>query len=229
MTNNSVSAPPVGGFQELDGRRVFVHRLGSGGPAVVFLPGAGAAGLDYSAVQQGVSRFRTAVVYDRGGSGYSDPVPLPRTAAEVATELHELLLAQDLAAPYILVAHSLGGAYAHRFAQLYPGEVAGMVWVDGFHPDWQDFLAITDQPLRSDLVALADELRAGPELPDVPLIALTAGFTEGMRRMAEAVVSAVSSGEHRVVAGAGHHQLCVTRPDVVVQAIRDVIDRAARP
>jgi pimeloyl-ACP methyl ester carboxylesterase len=303
MTKNTASAaqpaPPIGGFQEVDGRRVFVHRSGSGGPAVVFLPGAGAVGLDYFAVQQGVSQFRTAVVYDRGGSGYSDRVPLPRTAAAVATELHELLHAQDLASPCVLVAHSLGGAYAHRLAQLYPEEVAGLVWLDGFHRDWEEFMPaaaslatgqqtapgpeqirqmrpalremfaelVADypqhmrQPLieahvsdewlrvgiaeRSNLVALADELRAGPDIPDVPVIALTADGTdpgpqapmpeqtiramhEGMRRMAVAVVSAVSFGEHRVVADVGHNQLCFTRPDVVVQAIRDVVDRAAR-
>src|SRR3981081_2819844 len=90
MTNNSTStaplAPPIGGFQKIDGRRVFVHRSGSGGPAVVFLPGASAGGLDYFLVQQQVSQFTTAVVYDRGGTGYSDPVPLPLTAAAVAAE-----------------------------------------------------------------------------------------------------------------------------------------------
>jgi pimeloyl-ACP methyl ester carboxylesterase len=305
MTKNIASAarpaPPVGGFQELDGRRVFVHRLGSGGPAVVFLPGAGAVGLDYFAVQQRVSQFRTAVVYDRGGSGYSDPVPvpLPRTAAAVATELHELLHAQHLAAPYVLVAHSLGGAYAHRFTQLYPQEVAGLVWLDGFHHDWEDFMPAAASPAaaeqtapgpeqvrqmrpalremfaglmadyphhmrqplieahvsdewlrvgiaeRGSLVALADELRAGPDIPDVPVVALTVEGTdpgplasmpeqtiraihEGMRRMAAAVVSTVSFGEHRVVSDVGHHQLCFTRPDVVVQAIRDVVDLATR-
>ncbi|MBU3065006.1 alpha/beta hydrolase [Nocardia sp. NEAU-G5] len=298
MTKNIVSparpAPPVGGFQEVDGRRVFVHRLGSGGPAVVFLPGSGAVGLDYFAVQQGVSRFSTAVVYDRGGTGYSDPVPLPRTAAAVATELHELLQAQDLAAPYILVAHSLGGAYAHRFTHLYPREVAGLVWVDGFHRDWENVMPAASsvvqqtapdperirpalremfaellaefpehmrQPLidahvgdewlrvaaveRGSLAALTVELRAGADIPDVPVVALTVegidpgplgampepamrAINAGMRRMAEAVVSAVSSGEHRVVSGVGHQQLCFTRPEPVVQAIRDVVDRVTR-
>ena len=303
MTKNIASAtrpaPPTGGFQEVEGRRVFVHRLGGGGPAVVFLPGSGAVGLDYFAVQQGVSQFRTAVVYDRGGSGYSDPVPLPRTAAAVATELHELLYTQDLTAPYVLVAHSLGGAYAHRFTQLYPQQVAGLVWVDGFHRDWADFMPAAAnpsagrqtapgpeqirqmrptlremfaelvahypqhmrQPLieahvsdewlrvgiaeRSNLAALTDELHTGPDIPDVPLIALTAEGTdpgpqmpmpeqtvraihEGMRRMAAAVVSAVSFGEHRVVSDVGHSQLCFSRPDAVVQAIRDVLERAAR-
>jgi pimeloyl-ACP methyl ester carboxylesterase len=307
MTNNSTStdllAPPIGGFQKIGGRRVFVHRSGSGGPAVVFLPGASLVGLDYFLVHRLVSQFTTAVVYDRGGTGYSDPVPLPRTAAAVATELHELLHAQDVAAPCVLVAHSLGGAFAHRFAQLYPNEVAGLVWLDAFHRDWDEFMpaaaglaagqrmapgpeqlrlrrpALREmyaelmvdypphvrQPLidahvredwllagfaeRGNLVALAEELRAGPDIPDVPLVAVTTEGSdptqqaltsqqiseqtlqetaEGRRRMVATLVSAVSHGERRIVADAGHSQLCFHRADVVVQAIRDVLDRAAR-
>ncbi|WP_330252799.1 alpha/beta hydrolase [Nocardia sp. NBC_00565] len=299
MTNNSTSsarlAPPIGGFQEIDGRRVFVHRAGSGGPAVVFLPGASAVGLDYFVVQQEVSQFTTAVVYDRGGTGYSDPVPLPRTATEVATELHELLRAQNIAAPYVLAPHSLGGFYAHRFAQLYPQDVAGLVWLDGLHRDWDDFmppamqLAAAEQmapdleqleqmrpalremhaelladypehmrqPLsdakvsdewmhvgiaeRSTLVELATELRAGPNIPDVPVVALTVlgidpaqqartlqEMHDGKTRMDAALVSAVSHGEQRILSDTLHHRLCFDRPDAVVQAIRDVVDRAAR-
>ncbi|MCM6778744.1 alpha/beta hydrolase [Nocardia sp. CDC159] len=138
MTQDSISSarfvPPVGGFQEVERRRVFVHRAGGGGPAVVFLPGASAVGLDYFGVQQGVSRFTTAVVYDRGGTGYSDRLPLPRTAAAVAGELRQLLRAQNIAGPYVLAAHSLGGLYAHRFAQLFPWDVAGLVWMDPGDP-----------------------------------------------------------------------------------------------
>ncbi|MEV5240100.1 alpha/beta hydrolase [Streptomyces cinnamoneus] len=304
MTNNSTSpgrlAPPVGGFQKIDGRRVFVHRSGSGGPAVVFLPGASAVGLDYYGVQQGVSQFTTAVVYDRGGTGYSDPLPLPRTATAVATELHELLRAQNIAAPYVLVPHSLGGFYAHRFAQLYPQDVAGLVWLDALQRDWDTFLPpamhlaacermgpdpeqlgrmrpalremrgelLADypehvrQPLidahdsdewlrvgsaeRGTLTGLAAELQAGPDLPDVPMIALTVVGTDpaqqalmpertwqemhdGKTRMDAALVSTVSHGEQRILSDTLHHRLCFDRPDAVVQAIRDVVDRAARP
>lgn len=306
MTDNSTSparpVPPVGGFQEIEGRRVFVHRAGVGGPTVVFLPGAGAVGLDYFGVQREAARFTTAVVYDRGGTGYSDPLPmpLPRTAAAVATELRELLRAEGLAAPYVLVPHSLGGLYAHRFAQLYPQDVAGLVWLDALHRDWDDFmpaeasLAATErtapgpeqleqprpalhethaelfagypehvrQPLteakasdewtlagiteRGTLTALATELAAGPGLPDVPLVALTVvggapaqrapeseriarEMRDGRTRMDAALVDAVSYGEQRVLSDTLHHRLCFDRPDAVVQAVRDVVDRVSRP
>lgn len=134
------SAPPLGGFAEVDGRKVFVHSEGQGGPAVVFLPGASAIGLNYYGLQRRVAEFTTAVIYDRGGSGYSDAMPLPRSAEAVATELREVLRGQGIPAPYVLVAHSLGGAYAQRFAQLFPEEVAGLVWLDAFHSDWDDYM-----------------------------------------------------------------------------------------
>ncbi|NEW52029.1 alpha/beta hydrolase [Nocardia cyriacigeorgica] len=304
MANNSTSparfTPPVGGFQDIDGRRIFVHRSGTGAPAVVFLPGASAVGLDYFGVQQQVSQFTTAVVYDRGGTGYSDPLPLPRTATAVATELRELLRAQNIAGPYVLAAHSLGGLYAHRFAQLYPQHVAGLVWIDALHRDWDEYmpaeasLAAAEQSapdleqleqmrpalramyaeLRADypehmhqslieakvsdewtrvgiaerrgLAALAAELRAGPDIPDVPVIALSVvgvdpaqqglipehtlqQIHDGRTRMDAAVVGAFSQGEQRILADTLHHRICFDRPDAVVQAIRDVVGQVARP
>jgi len=50
------------------------------------------------------------VVYDRAGTGWSDPVSLPRTLAEVTEELRALLGAADVPAPYLLVGHSLGAS-----------------------------------------------------------------------------------------------------------------------
>ncbi|MGW7583825.1 alpha/beta fold hydrolase [Kitasatospora sp. NPDC054768] len=303
MTNESTSTaplhPPVGGFQEVDGRRLYLHRQGTGGPAVVLLPGASAIGLDYFGVQQGVAQFTTAVVYDRGGTGFSDEAALPRTAAEVAAELRELLRAQGVPGPYVLVAHSLGGAYAHGFAQQYPQDVAGLVWLDAFHRDWDDYmpaeaslaatqqLSPTEEQLRQALPAirqlcedllvdypadvrdavteyhvserwihagiaerasmpeLAVELRAGADLPDVPLIALTPlgvdpgqqalmskellqAMHDGKTRLYADMVARVSNGEQRLLADTGHSQFVFERTDVVVQAIRDVVDRAGR-
>jgi hypothetical protein len=90
------SAPPLGQFYEVAGRRLWLHRSGRGGPAVVFLPGASAVGLDYLNIGDQAAELTTSVLYDRGGTGWSDPAELPRTAAEVATELRDLLAAADV-------------------------------------------------------------------------------------------------------------------------------------
>jgi alpha-beta hydrolase superfamily lysophospholipase len=39
-------------------------------------------------------------------------VPLPRTFADMVIELRELLEAADVPGPYVLAAHSMGGAVA---------------------------------------------------------------------------------------------------------------------
>ena len=51
---------------------------------------------------------------------------------------------------------------------------------------------------------------------------------DGRTRLDAALVSGVSHGEQRILSDTVHHRLCFDRPDAVVQAIRDVVDRAAR-
>jgi pimeloyl-ACP methyl ester carboxylesterase len=52
-----------------------------------------------------------------------------------AFELHTLLNAAHIKAPYVLVGHSLGGLIARVYAEQYRQEVAGMVLVDSTHED----------------------------------------------------------------------------------------------
>jgi pimeloyl-ACP methyl ester carboxylesterase len=129
----AICPPPLGRRYAVDDRQLLLHRSGEGGPAVVFLPGAGLVGLDYLNLHTEISRFTTSVIYDRAGTGWSDEIALPRTAAAVAEELRSLLRAAQIPPPYVLVATSLGGAYARRFAQLFPGETAGLVLLDPAH------------------------------------------------------------------------------------------------
>jgi pimeloyl-ACP methyl ester carboxylesterase len=139
-TTRPARQAPLGRFYDINERSLFLHRSGSGGPAVVFLPGASAIGLDYLNIHDRVSQFTTSVLYDRGGTGWSDPADLPRPLAEVAVELRELLRATDVPVPYVLVAHSLGCAYTRRFVQLLPEEVAGVVYLDGIVEDWETYM-----------------------------------------------------------------------------------------
>jgi pimeloyl-ACP methyl ester carboxylesterase len=129
-------AVPSARFHDVGGRQLMLYASGTGGPAVVVLPGAGLTGLGYLNLHEQVSGFATSVLYDRAGTGWSDHVPLPRSATEVTDELRLLLRLASVPAPYVFVGHSLGGIYARRFAQRFPAEVAGLLFMDPAHEDY---------------------------------------------------------------------------------------------
>jgi pimeloyl-ACP methyl ester carboxylesterase len=129
-------APPIGRLYDVEGRHLLLHHSGTGGPAVVIAPGAGLIGLDYLNIHDQVSQFTTSVLYDRAGTGWSDQVELPRSTTEVTDELRSLLRAAGVPAPYLLVGHSLGGFYVRRYAQRFPDEVAGLLFLDPAHEDY---------------------------------------------------------------------------------------------
>jgi pimeloyl-ACP methyl ester carboxylesterase len=81
-------------------------------------------------VQPAVSGFARVCSYARAGLAWSEPGPLPRTMRQNAYELHTMLRAASVKAPYVLVGHSIGGLIARVYAEQYPEEVAGMVLVD---------------------------------------------------------------------------------------------------
>jgi pimeloyl-ACP methyl ester carboxylesterase len=141
---------------------VAVYRVGDGDAGVLYLPGAGLVGLDFLNLTDVPGA--THLLYDRGGTGWSDPVPLPRSAADVARELRQVAGS----GPHILVGHSVGGVYARRFAQLFPGETAGLLLLD---PGHEDLFA----HLPPEAAALNDRMRPDPtQLPDLTPVQLEA-------------------------------------------------------
>lgn len=135
-TQDAHGVAPIGGRYEVGGRRLYLHHSGAGRPVVVFLPGGGMFGLGYLNIHTRVSELTTSVIYDRAGTGWSEQVPLPRSASDVAEELRSLLRTAELSGPYLFVGHSLGGLYARRFAQLFPADVAGLLLLDPAHEDY---------------------------------------------------------------------------------------------
>src|SRR5262249_12433969 len=129
-------ALPSARLYDVGGRQLMLYVSGTGGPVVVFLPGAAMTGLGYLNLHEQASRFTTSVLYDRAGTGWSDRAELPRSATEVTDELRSLLRVAGVAAPYVFVGHSLGGIYARRFAQRFPLDVAGLVFLDPGHEDY---------------------------------------------------------------------------------------------
>ena len=58
--------------------------------------------------------------YDRAGQGWSDDTDSSHDGVTAADELHTLLAVAGENGPYVLVGHSIGGAYAMTFASRYP-------------------------------------------------------------------------------------------------------------
>lgn len=133
-------------------RALITGQAREGQPTVV-LVGALGDSLDeaWPLVQPAVAQFARVVAYDRAGLGKSEPDSAPPTPRRVAAQLHALLQNAGIKPPYVLVGHSLGGPYVRMFAGLYPGEVAGLVFVDP-----TDFTAT-----RAEQLALWTELGAG--------------------------------------------------------------------
>ncbi|WNS45857.1 alpha/beta hydrolase [Paenibacillus sp. MMS20-IR301] len=99
-------------------------------PAVVFISGLGDGGDSWNGVHENISRFTSALVYDRPGTGRRPVMTEPRSCQNLVLELHELLTLLDVQPPYILVGHSFGGLVARLFVCCYPAAVAGLVLVD---------------------------------------------------------------------------------------------------
>ena len=125
--------PAPGCFVDVDGAPAQVVVRGDGGPAVVVDSGLGGGVLEWGPVADALSQTTTVVLRDRPGLGWSPYTKRDRSALGAARELHQVLALVDVAPPYVLVGHSLGGLHVRAFAATYPDEVAGIVLVDPSH------------------------------------------------------------------------------------------------
>lgn len=127
--------PPPGNLIDLGGYKLHMYCTGTGTPTVILDAAFPAQVSNWAWVQPQVAQETRVCAYDRAGHGWSDPGPAPRDAKQQALELKQLLEKVNEAGPFVLVGHSLGGLYVREFADQYPDQVAGMVLIEGTHPD----------------------------------------------------------------------------------------------
>jgi pimeloyl-ACP methyl ester carboxylesterase len=256
LARHQLPASYLAGGQRFDvgGRALYLDCRGTGTPTIVLEAGSGADSSTWVAVHDELAATTRTCAYDRAGRGRSDPRER-HTLEDAATDLRRLLTAAGEQPPFIVVGHSLGGAYGRAFAATYRPEVAGLVLVDAFKPDLEEtWIHPLLGPLRGEYEARLDGLRAQVAATDgldwpASEAQLRAGGLAGLQIEAleaprgeprldqptnEAIADARQAGieslspgsaTYTIAWGAGHN-IQFDRPDLVVAAARRLVELA---
>ena len=127
--------PAPGQLVDVGGYRLHIYCMGEGSPTVILESANMGTVSNWAWIQPEVAKMTRVCAYDRADSGWSDLSPRPNDTRQNAEALHTLLKNAGESAPYILVGHSFGGLYVRMYAEMYPDEVAGMVFIEGTLPD----------------------------------------------------------------------------------------------
>jgi pimeloyl-ACP methyl ester carboxylesterase len=228
--------------------RVEAKIEGVGNPSVIFESGFTGGLFLWGSIQGQVAKQILTLSYERAGWGRSDAGPNPRSAEQIAHELHALLAAKAIAPPYILVGHSAGGLYVRVFAHMYPKEISGLVLVDPAteedyerleHDKSVEDLEKMGMPSAAvaqwrALPATIDEARHSWPLPAVPVVVVTSGkplgawplaTAEDMQRWLEShnkLVARIPGAKHIIIPNADH--LSILMESAVVEQITKMLD-----
>lgn len=203
--------PSFEGQVDVANARLYLVCFGEGTPTVVLDAGAGMTPDTWNEVVGGIYEHTRTCAFNRAGYGWSSG-PVERRSAQTHAEmLHTLLSAAQIEGPYILVGHSLAALSDVVFAGMYPDDIAGLVLVDGVHPDqcerrrdalppespddsedlraFRSFFVdcetfwsrITGEGGDSWLDNSGDQAREVTSLGDLPLVVLANGSTSGDR------------------------------------------------
>ena len=239
------------GMVDVGGRQLYLTCQGQGSPTVVLEAGGEGNSGSWSPVQPGIAQFTRVCAYDRAGEGFSSSAPAHESMDAMLKDLRSLLEAGDVPGPYVVVGHSFGGRLMRPFANQYSADVVGMVLVDPGHEDflsraekavtsadWQLYMELYGERMASmqESVAAADMLPPG----DIPLVVLSASglidrpglsqevnerFHDVLVALHKELVANSLKGTHILVADSGH-SIQNDKPDVVINAIRRVVEEA---
>ena len=250
-------APPYearGERFDIGRRELYLDCRGQGQPTVVLEAGSGSDSSTWSVVLDALAETTRTCAYDRAGRGRSDPIER-HTLSHAAAELRALLSTAGEAPPFVVVGHSLGGAFGRVFASENRDEMVGLVMLDTFDPDLQeDWIHPLLGSIRPEYDASLDALRATVEAVDsldwpaseaqlresrvdgMPIEFLVAPRYEPRLSDAanaeiaaawEVAVQTLSPGHvRRTIAWGAGHNVQIDRPDLVIEAVRRVVNEA---
>ncbi len=247
------------GAQSSGGAKMGYALSGKGSPTVVFEAGLGDGKESWAGILESISSDAQTFAYDRPGYGPALPWNArfdsdrdgKRTGDEIAVHLRNTLQQVGVQPPYILVGHSIGGTYALSFAKRYPGEVAGIVLVDGRVPAFTPACMKSDAGLckppkimtllmpehqRVEVLGIEKteaEAPSASDLTDIPITLISATEPSvGLTRKAQDVWLETQSAFAReapmgryVEATGATHYVHKERPDLVISEIKLMLEQ----
>ena len=245
------SPPGSPGLVDVGGRLLYLTCQGEGSPTVILEAGGMGNSASWHSIQPEIAEFTRVCAYDRAGEGYSSSVPAHDTFVAMVRDLHALLVAGSIEGPYVVMGHSFGGRLIPHFANLYPQDVVGMVLLDPGHeaftaraqatlaPDeWQQYIEAGGGRISS-FEAAQGNVELGPP-GDFPLVVISAGryidrpgvsndvdekLYQLLVGLHKELVALSPDGTHLIAENSGHG-IQDDRPDLVIDAIRQVVGLA---
>ena len=239
----------VGQSVDIGGRELYIECQGTGPPTVVLEAGLTGDHRTWERVAPQLADSARVCAYDRANVPPSDPAPGPRTAGDAVDDLAALLTEAEIDGPIVLVGFSMGGLISQLYAATHPDDIAAMVLVESNHPDEaeefeaeltpeqieEDRAFVLDNSEELDPYASFEEAQAAGDLPDVPLIVITAGQSEGwppgwdpetfdaLRAAQQADLATRVTNGCQMTADNSAHQVPSQQPEIIVTAVESVL------
>ena len=234
-------------FVQISDCKLYAKLIGgnNGKPTIIMDAGYGDFSKAWDSVIGDISMLSNVLIYDRAGLGKSETSSNPRTSREMVKELKELLIEANIKPPYILVGHSFGGVNMRIYATEYHNEVCGLVLVDSTPEDYRErFLPTMSQDFQQaynkqfvyegnydEFMESLKQLKETRLKLNVPLIVLSAGKKAHYSKESQELwndmqreILEISSDGELVIAENSAHFIQNDEPEVVVSAIKKLID-----
>jgi pimeloyl-ACP methyl ester carboxylesterase len=227
-----------------------------GQPTVVMEAGLGDGRETWTALLTKLSVDHQVFTWSRAGYGSSSESWASdqdgiRSGPEIAQHLNATLALAGIKPPYVLVGHSIGGAYALSYAKQWPEKIAGIVLVDARLPGFTEackaaglddceipdsILALLPPNQQAELRGLAETQTAILDTHTFDRFPVTVMAAENgapglspenhalWLRFAHNYSSGLAHGRYVFVAGSGHY-IHHDQPDHVANEIRALLQK----
>ena len=142
---NASNLGRMGRLIDINGNPIHLYEAGNSDLPIVFASDIGTAVpyVDFYPLHETLSQTHHVMIYDKPGYGWSDLTNASRDIDTICEEIHATLHSNDIPGdedtylePFIYVARGMGALEAIRYAQLYPEDVAGVVFIEGTSPSF---------------------------------------------------------------------------------------------